>query len=83
MLQSSFRNKIRKAFTVLASILIATGAASSIDSAKAQVTTTSVTAAKPRPVPETNTGVVLLPFFAVFLLWSSLTVLRRRAAERQ
>jgi hypothetical protein len=42
-----------------------------------------VTAAKPRPVPETNTGVVLLPFFAVFLLWSSLTVLRRRAAERQ
>jgi hypothetical protein len=99
MLDLTFRNKIRKALTVFASILIAASAASSVDLAKGQVTSTvnstlttlnstltSVTGAKPpRPpaAPETNTGVVLLPFFALFLLWSSLTFLRRRAAEME
>jgi hypothetical protein len=66
----------------IASIMIATSAVSSIDSVNAQVTTASVTTAKLKPVvPETNTGFVLLPFFALFLLWSSLTLLRPRGRQ--
>jgi hypothetical protein len=77
----------RKAFVIGATFLITAGAWSINGmSSVAQTTETnsgSVINRRPPTVPETNTGIVLLPFFVAAILISSKGLLRPQPAREK
>jgi hypothetical protein len=82
MMYSNLQRNLRKVCATGAALLLIAGASTFDGTGIAQpVSSTSAINRRPPVIPETNPGIVLLPFFLAAILLSSRHLLRQKAAQ--